>query len=60
MVTNSLEYMRKYYNEHKIKIRQSMMVKIPCEYCNIITAKNHMSRHHKTKKCLFIQGLKDI
>jgi hypothetical protein len=53
MVTNSTEYMRKYYENNKNKMKQQMKSRqqeqIFCKSCQKAIAKGNINSHHKTK-----------
>jgi len=49
MVTNSKEYMTKYYKNNKNKFYDSNNKKF-CECCNISIQANKFKRHTRTKK----------
>ena len=60
MVTNSKEYMNKYYYEHRDKILAGILKKVRCEICDFELQKTNLTRHMKSKKCLNIKNLKDL
>ena len=45
------EYNKKYYNDHKEKILQSMSRLITCDNCSCEITFCKMKRHKKTKSC---------
>jgi hypothetical protein len=49
------ERSKKWREENKEKLKEKRKIKIECKFCKTLITKCHMSRHHKTKKCLAIQ-----
>ena len=51
MGTNSQEYSRKYYKEHRDKMLENAKQKIKCEVCGSIVPKGHIKRHKRGYLC---------
>ena len=58
MPTNSKEYMRKYYQDHKDKFLEHALSKVICQTCGSKLLKSNLSRHQKTVKCKNESNLK--
>ena len=58
MPTNSKEYMRKYYQDHKDKFLEHALSKVICQTCGSKLLKSNLSRHQKTIKCKTESNLK--
>ena len=58
MPTNSKEYMRKYYQDHKDKFLKHALSKVICQTCGSKLLKSNLSRHQKTVKCKNESNLK--
>lgn len=50
MVTNTKEYMKKYYEDHKAHIKEIMSQKEHCPACNKEIIISHRNRHQRTQK----------
>jgi len=46
------EYNKKYYQDNKDEIFKKIKEKVECDICKSLITKRHLSRHHKTKKCM--------
>lgn len=51
----TLEYRKKYYQEHRDKMIAYAKQKLKCEICGKIISKNVMEEHKKSKKCLMVR-----
>ena len=50
--TNTPEYNKKYYLEHKAHIINDLLCKVvTCDNCLHLVTKSHLTRHKKTKLC---------
>jgi len=57
MGTNTIEYTRKYYAEHKDHIKKGMERKVICENCGTVCSKRNINKHKKTQKCLKLKNI---
>lgn len=60
MPTNKTEYMKKYYETHKVKILTKMSEQKECQFCNKMIVCSHIARHEKSKKCQLARMEKQI
>lgn len=56
--TDSKEYMKAYYLNHKAEIKQQRYCKEKCEYCNREITHQQMMKHYKSKYCQTRRKLK--
>ena len=50
MPSNSTEYQKKYFNEHRDKLLKYALEPITCNLCNTLIIRNSIYRHQKSKK----------
>ena len=59
MPSNSTEYQKKYFNEHRDKLIKYALEPITCNLCNTSIIRNSIYRHQKSKKCKKSRIIKD-
>jgi len=47
-------YNKDYYNKNKTDLLQKASVKVSCPHCSLEVQKQHLTKHKKTQRCIFL------
>ncbi len=48
-------YWKSYYQNNKTELQQKATERIECEHCGKMIQRQHIRKHHNTKKCQYVR-----